>query len=213
MTMISPIDEITEQNLEDSRRANLRADQLDFYIIVCTLSVLAIIFSVFFRVPILIPTPWITAIVYVYMAPIFLYAISALVRPWLAAAICLPCLILGEILWSMVYGSAGELLLNVIMALNVRGIGCLLISIFRERGPVLAMLLGGVWGFVGYLVPATVYYTVMLSWSGFYMIAYSVLSTLVGLILIPAALLVFYVIQNRFKIRDLEVLLHMENAA
>jgi hypothetical protein len=116
-------------------------------------------------------------------------------------------LVLGEILWTSVYGSAGELFLNVIIALNAWGIGCLLISFFRKRNIGLAMFTGGAWSFFGLIIPTIIYYDVILNWNVLYMIAYSIFSMAFNLALIPAALLLNYIIRRSLRIRNLEELL------
>lgn len=169
--------------------------------------VLIAISSVFFRVAIYIPTPWITAVLYLYLAPIFLYSIGAMARPWMVLVVCFPGLVAGEVLWTIVYGSAGELLFNVAVALNTWGIGCLLISLLRKRNTGVAMFAGGAWSFFGVLVPTIIYYALVLSWSVLYMLAYSLLSMALNLVLIPAALVLNHVVLRRFKVNDFEDLI------
>jgi len=50
----------------------------------------AIILSIFFPIPILIPTPWTTAIYFLYLAPILLYSFSYMVRPLIVLSLCFP---------------------------------------------------------------------------------------------------------------------------
>ncbi|MFW9832207.1 MAG: hypothetical protein ACFFD8_10585 [Candidatus Thorarchaeota archaeon] len=189
------------------KRSVFQESLLRFGLISLGFVVLIVVSSVFFRIAIYIPTPWITAVLYLYMAPIFLYSISAMARPWMVVAICFPSLVLGEILWTSVYGSAGELLLNVIIALNAWGIGCLLISFFRKRNIGLAMFTGGAWSFFGLIVPTIIYYNVILNWNVFYMIAYSLFSMALNLALIPVAYSLNYVIRRQFRLQDLEELI------
>ncbi len=198
-----------EQKLEERKNIvnpRLVSNQMRFYIIVIALSALSVIFSIYFRMPIYIPTPWITAVLYLYFAPIFLYSMSVLFRPSTVLAICIPCSILGEILWDLLYGSGGELLLNVVLAVSVWGLGCMFTSLLRNRGYALAMVIGGSWGVFGRLIPTVVYYNLILNWNVFYIIAYSLLSTIFSLVLIPAALILSYTITKWLKVQNLNML-------
>ena len=176
-------------------------------LIVILFLMLSILLSAFFPVPVPIPTPWTTAILYMYFAPVVLYSLSALVRPWIVVSLCLPALILGEILWCGLYGSGGELLINVILAVDAWGIGCLLISVLRKRNLVLVLSVGALWSFIGILVPATIYYSVVLHWSALYMIAYSLFVMIFNLVLVPPALVIVFALRKALGVRSLEELL------
>lgn len=170
-------------------------------------SMVIIITSVFFRFPIFIPTPWVTAILYIYIAPVFLYSLSAFVRPSLVIAICIPSLAIAEILWSVVYGSAGELMVNVILSVNTWGVGCLLISFLRKRNEILAMITGSIWSFFGVIIPASIYYGLVLNWSILYMVAFSLFTMLFNIALVPVALILNYLLRQNSRFRELEKIL------
>ncbi len=176
-------------------------------------SVSIIVFSVFPRFPILIPTPWITGVIYLYLAPIFLYSFSTMVQPWKVAAICFPALCLGELLWCVIYGSAGELLVYVVITLNTWGIGCLLISFLRNRKETVALLVGGLWVFIGLLIPTTIYYSVILNWNPLYMVAISLLTMVLNLLVIPVSIGLNYILRKALKIQNLEDLLLLNNSS
>jgi len=178
-----------------------------FALVAVTYSVLIVLLSVFPRFPILIPTPWTTGIIFFYLAPLFLYSISTMIRPWMVVTICFPSICLGELLWCAVYGCTGELIVNVIIALSSWGIGCLLISILRNRNEAMAMLIGALWGFIGLLVPALVYYTMILYWNSLYMVAISLLTMTLNLAVIPAAITLNHLLRRVLKIKQLEELL------
>jgi hypothetical protein len=165
-----------------------------------------VILSIFFRIPILIPTPWTTAIYYLYLAPILLYSFSVMVRPWIVMSLCFPALVLGEVLWCILYGTGGELLINVILALNGWGLGCLLISILRNKNILLVLPFGALWSFIGILIPTAIYYEVILHWNLLYMVAYSLFSMIFNLILVPPALVLVYTIRKTLKVQNLEEL-------
>jgi hypothetical protein len=196
----------SREEVPAGKRSNIQRHWLRFGLICLGYLVLIVVSSVFFRIAIYIPTPWVTAVLYLYIAPIFLYSISAMVRPWAVVVVCFPSLAIGEALWTVVYGSAGELPLNLIIALNAWGIGCLLISFLRKRNDVLAMVIGGAWSFFGFLVPTIIYYDAILNWNVLYIIAYSLFSMAFNLALIPAALVLNHVIRRSLKVKDLEEL-------
>ena len=168
---------------------------------------LIVVLSAFPRFPILIPTPWITGVIFLYFAPIFLYSISVMVRPWMIVAICVPSLCLGELLWCVVYGCAGELIVYVIIALTSWGIGCILISMLRNRNEVVAMLIGVIWGFLGLLIPSLIYYAMILYWNPLYMIAISLLTTVLNLVAVPVSLALNHALRRVLNIKHLEELL------
>ena len=161
----------------------------------------------FVRVPVQIPTPWATAILYLYFAPIVHYSLSALLRPWVVASLSFPALALGEVLWFSLYGSGGELLVNEILALNAWGIGCLFISVLQNRNLILALSVGAIWSFVGVLVPAAIYYSLVLHWSVLYMVAYSLFVMVFNLVLVPPSLLVVLTLRRALGVKSLEELL------
>jgi hypothetical protein len=165
-----------------------------------------VILTTFFRIPILIPTPWTTAIYYLYLAPILLYSFSFMVRPWIVISLCFPALVLGEVLWSILYGTGGELLVNMILALNGWGLGCLLISILRNKNMLLVLSVGAFWSFIGILIPTAINYVIILHWNLLYMIAYSLFSMIFNLILVPPALILVYILQRTLKVQNLEEL-------
>ncbi len=204
--VVSDIQQKPEEVPPD-KMASSQKHWLKFVLICSSYLALIVVSSVFFRVAIYIPTPWITAVLYLYMAPIFLYSLSAMVRPWIVVVVSFPSLAIGEALWTIIYGSAGEILPNLILALNVWGIGCLLISFLRKRNNVLAMFTGGAWSFFGFLLPTIIYYNVILNWNALYIIAYSLFSMVFNLVLIPAALVLNYIIRRSFKVKDLEELI------
>jgi hypothetical protein len=204
--------QMSREEVPAGKRSNIQKHWLRFGLICLGYLVLIVVSSVFFRIAIYIPTPWVTAVLYLYMAPIFLYSISAMVRPWAVVVVCFPSLAIGEALWTVVYGSAGELPLNLIIALNAWGIGCLLISFLRKRNDILAMAIGGAWSLFGFLVPTIIYYNVILSWNALYVIAYSVFSLVFNLVLIPAALLLNHIMRRSFKVKDLEDLISLVQA-
>jgi len=165
-----------------------------------------IILSIFFPIPILIPTPWTTAIYFLYLAPILLYAVSYMVRPLIVFSLCFPALVLSEVLWSITYGTGGELLLNVILALNGWGLGCLLISVLRNKNMLLALPVGALWSFIGILIPTAIYYESILHWNLLYMVAYSLFSMIFNLILVPPALVLVFALRRTLKVKNLEEL-------
>ncbi len=183
-----------------------------FVLIAALFSILIVISSSFLRIPFLIPTPWITGVLFLYLAPIFLYSFSAMVRPWLVLAICIPSLCLGELLWCIVYGCAGELLVYVIITLDTWGIGCILISFLRNRNEIIALLVGGLWSFPGLLVPTYIYYSLVLNWNSLYPVAIALLTMIFNMIIVPASFALNYVLRKALRIHYLDELLP-ENAA
>ena len=162
------------------------------------------ILSSFFAIPILIPTPWTTAIYYLFLAPILLYAFSFMVRPWVVISLCFPALVLSEVLWSLFYGTGGELLLNVILALNGWGLACLIISVLRSRNMLLVLPIGALWSFIGILIPTAIYYEAILHWNLIYMVAYSLFSMIFNLVLVLPALVLVYALRRTLKVQFLE---------
>lgn len=180
-----------------------------FVLISTIYSALIVVFSVFLRIPILIPTPWITGIIFLYLAPVLLYSFSIMIRPWMVLVICFPILCLGELLWCIVYGCAGELLVYVIISLNSWGIGCVLISLLRNRNETIAMLIGGLWIFPGLLVPTYIYYSMILNWNPLYMVAISLITMALNLVVIPASIALNHAIRKVLKIQYLDDMLSL----
>jgi hypothetical protein len=106
----------------------------------------------------------------------------------------------------MLYGTGGELLVNVILALNGWGFACLLISILRNKSMPLVLPLGALWSFVGILIPTAIYYDAILHWNLLYMVAYSLFSMIFNLILVPPALVLVYLLRRTLNVQNLEEL-------
>ncbi|MFX1577260.1 MAG: hypothetical protein ACFFCF_08795 [Promethearchaeota archaeon] len=166
--------------------------------------------STFLRLPILIPTQWVSVVFFVLITPIFLYSFSAMVRPLMVIAICFPSLALGELLWCALFGCGGELLVNLIFTFSTWGIACLLISLLRTRNELLAMFTGGLWTFLGLLVPATIYYAFILDWSALYMIVYALLAMSVHVVLIPFAFILNRVVHKLLEVQFFDELVLLE---
>jgi hypothetical protein len=118
-------------------------------------------------------------------------------------SICFPALVLGEVLWSILYGTGGELLVNVILALNGWGLACLLISILRNKSMLLVLPVGALWSFIGILIPTAIYYETILHWNLLYMVAYSLFSMFFNLILVPPSLVLVHVLRRTLKVQNL----------
>jgi hypothetical protein len=155
----------------------------------------------------MIPTTWITGVFLIYLAPIFLYTICTMLRSLLSITISISSIVLGELLWSVVYGCMGELLVYVIVSLSSWGIACLLISLLRKRNELGAMIIGGMWCFAGLLIPTAIYYSEILSWNILYMVIYSLVAMVFNLLLIPLSLILNRLLRGALKVEYLEELL------
>ncbi|MFX0067101.1 MAG: hypothetical protein ACFFC7_33640 [Candidatus Hermodarchaeota archaeon] len=201
---------VQQSQAEEPRNTDSRSliePEKSFILIASGFFVLIIISSTLLRIPILIPTHWVSVVFFLYVTPIFLYSLSTMVRPWITLAIGYPSLALGELLWCGLYGCAGELPLNVIITFSTWGIGCLLISLLRKKNELVAMLIGALWGFIGLLVPTVIYYALILNWSPLYMVAYSLISTVFNLIFIPVSLLLNLLMRRMLEVQHLDELL------
>ena len=203
--MTSTVDDNSLQLGIDEDKEN-RSHYL-FILALVFLSASSVLGSVFLRIPILIPTSWITAVFLLYFAPIFLYTISTMLRPFLSNTICFSCILVGELLWSVVYGCTGELIVYVIIALSSWGIACLLTSLLRKRNEPGSMIIGGLWCFVGFLIPTAIYYSEILSWNILYMVIYSLFAMVFNLILIPLSLILNRLLRRILKVEYLEELI------
>lgn len=197
---------LTQDESQNSIRSFVEGAWIRIGLLVSVFLTGTIILSIFFPIPILIPTPWTTAIYFLYLAPILLYAVSYMVRPLIVFSLCFPALVLSEVLWSIIYGTGGELLLNVILALNGWGLGCLLISVLRNKNMLLALPVGALWSFIGILIPTAIYYEAILHWNLLYMVAYSLFSMIFNLILVPPALVLVFALRRTLKVKNLEEL-------
>jgi hypothetical protein len=72
------------------------------------------------------------------------------------------------------------------------------------------MLSGGLWTFLGLLIPSTIYYTFILSWSALYMVIYALLTTAFNLALLPLALLLNYTFRRLLHSHYFEELLSVD---
>ncbi|MFX1253860.1 MAG: hypothetical protein ACFFCZ_19775 [Promethearchaeota archaeon] len=201
---------VQQSQAEESKKTDsmvLIEPEKSFILIALGFFVLIILSTTLLRIPIVIPTHWVSVVFFLYVTPIFLYSLSTMVRSWIALAIVFPSLALGELLWCGLYGCAGELPLNVIITFSTWGIGCLLISLLRKKNELVAMLTGALWGFIGLLVPALIYYALILNWSPLYMVVYSLISTVFNLVFIPVSLLLNLLIRRMLKVQHLDELL------
>lgn len=173
-------------------------------------ALLIVLSSTFLRIPILIPTQWVSVVFFLYLTPIFLYSLGTMSRPLFTLTIVFPSLALGELLWCVIYGCAGELPLNVILAISTWGVGSLLISLLREKNEVVAMCIGALWGLIGLLIPTLIYYALILDWSPLYMIIYALLSTGFNLVFIPVSLLLNRILRKTLRVRYLDDLLLLQ---
>lgn len=181
--------------------------QTTFLIVASIYVVLIVLSSAIGRLPILIPTQWVSVVVFILFTPIFLYSISSMLRPWLVIAIGFPSLALGELLFCGIYGCGGELTINLVLTLSSWGIASLLISLLRTKNAIIAMLIGGLWTFLGLLIPAIIYYTLILNWSALYMIIYALITMTLNLILMPFALLLNYALRRLLHVQYFDELL------
>lgn len=195
---------------ENSRLDSQSSSLKRFVLLVTTYFMLIVMFSVFLRIPVYIPTQWVTGVVFFYLAPILLYSFSTLARPWVVLAICIPSICLGELLWCAIYGCAGELFMNVMIALNSWGVGCLLISLFRNRGETMAMLFGALWSFLGMLLPSLMYYSVVLTWNPLYIVAVSLFTMILNLVVVPISLLLNHIFRRGLTVTQLDDMLPLD---
>ncbi len=181
--------------------------QTTFLIVASIYVVLIVLSSAIGRLPILIPTQWVSVVVFILFTPIFLYSISSMLRPWLVIAIGFPSLALGELLFCGIYGCGGELTINLVLTLSSWGMASLIISRLRTKNAIIAMLIGGLWTFLGLLIPAISYYTLILNWSALYMIIYALITMTLNLILIPFALLLNHALRRVLHVQYIDELL------
>ena len=178
-----------------------------FILVLVLLSISSVLGSVFLRISITIPTTWVTGVFLIYLAPIFLYTICIMLRSLLSITISISSIVLGELLWSIVYGCTGELLVYVIVSLSSWGTACLLISLLGKRNELGAMIIGGLWYFLGLLIPTAIYYSEILSWNILYMVIYSLVAMVFNLLLIPLSLILNRLLRGVLKVEYLEELL------
>ena len=178
-----------------------------FILVLVLLSISSVLGSVFLRISITIPTTWVTGVFLIYLAPIFLYTICTMLRSLLSITISISSIVLGELLWSIVYGCTGELLVYVIVSLSSWGTACLLISLLGKRNELGAMIIGGLWYFLGLLIPTAIYYSEVLSWNILYMVIYSLVAMVFNLLLIPLSLILNRLLRGVLKVEYLEELL------
>ncbi|MFW9832114.1 MAG: hypothetical protein ACFFD8_10115 [Candidatus Thorarchaeota archaeon] len=184
--------------------------QIRFVVIAAFYVMLILLSSTFLRIPLLIPTQWVSVVFFVLITPIFLYSLSVMVRPWLVITITFPSLAFSELLWCGVYGCGGELGVNLALAFSSWGIASLIISFLRTKNEIIAMVIGGFWTFLGLLLPATIYYALILNWNALYMVIYALLTMSQNLMLIPLALLLNYSLRKLLHIQYLDELLHLK---
>lgn len=167
---------------------------------VAILSALLVVMTFLLKIP--LPQP----LFYWGLAPILIYTVGIMFRPWIAFLICALGSVLGEWFNCLVAGCGAELPIYLLGMLVARGLEGALISALRHWNEIGAMIAGGLWEFFGFLLIGGIYYGVVLElatefWLPFYF------GTLLDLLLIPVAVALNKALRAAFDVQYLDELI------
>jgi hypothetical protein len=148
---------------------------------------------------------------HVYITAILIFSIGILFRPSIASIIGLLGLVMGEIVFCLLYQCGGELWFNIILSGFSFGVTISLISLLRKKNETLAMILGACWLFPGFYIPMNLYLEGIHNFGESNVFLISLINFTFSFILIPFALLFIKGVRTVFQTKYLDDLIFMEN--
>lgn len=188
-----------------------------FVLIVAILVGLLIILTVFVKIPIYFDSPFILIFCYVSLAPILIYIVGIMFRPWIAFVICALGSVLGIWLDCLIFRCGIELPIYLITILIAHGLEGPIISKYREKKKeMVAMFIGCAWEFFWLGSMGLIWYTAILGWSdisGFaYVAAYTMIIGTFSLFFIPIAYYLNKGIRVKLNIKNFDEFLHKKES-
>jgi len=183
-----------------------------FVLLVAILVGLLIILTVFVKIPIYFNSPFILIFCYVSLAPILIYIVGIMFRPWIAFVICALGSVLGVWLDCLFFRCGIELPIYLATILIAHGLEGPIVSKYREKKKeIWAMFIGCAWEFFWLGSMGLTWYVAILGWadiSGFaYVAAYTMITGTFSLIFIPAAFYLNKLLRAKLNIENFDELL------
>ena len=177
---------------------------------------LNILFRAFLRIPFVLNSELTYNLIFhINLASILIFSVGIMFTPWVALFICTLGSVLGEWMYCLIYGCGEETPVFLLFMVLSPGLAGALISVLRQKlkpsliNEIIAMIIGGIWQFVGLMIGAFVWYLGFLS---FYLIivfiVYPLYSTIFDLFLIPLSLLLNKGLRSAFNLKFFNDLLN-----
>ena len=208
-----------EQLSINRKRAKIEEINIEKFIITIVIYIISItLFTSFLRIPYFNNTAeTYNLIFYVNLASILIFSTGIMFRPWVALFICVLGSVLGELIFCLIFGCGESLPAYLIFMVISPGFAGALISILKQKikkeiyGEIIAMIIGGIWLYLGLMISAFIYYEVFisgLSWKLYAVyIWFPFFSTVYDLLLIPISLALNKALRKILKIRYFDELL------
>ena len=208
-----------EQLSNNRKRAKIEEINPEKFIITIVIFIISIaLFTSFLRIPYFNNTvETYNLIFYVNLASILIFSTGIMFRPWVALFICVLGSVLGELIFCLIFGCGESLPAYLIFMVVSPGFAGALISILKQKikkeiyGEIIAMIIGGIWLYLGLMISAFIYYEVFisgLSWKLYAVyIWFPFFSTVYDLLLIPISLALNKALRKILKIRYFDELL------
>jgi hypothetical protein len=208
-----------EQLNSNRKRAKIEEINIEKFIITIVIFIISIaLFTSFLRIPYFNNTvETYNLIFYVNLASILIFSAGIMFRPWVALFICVLGSVLGELIFCLIFGCGESLPAYLIFMVVSPGFAGALISILKQKikkeiyGEIIAMIIGGIWLYLGLMISAFIYYEVFisgLSWKLYAVyIWFPFFSTVYDLLLIPISLALNKALRKILKIRYFDELL------
>jgi len=186
-----------------------------FVLLVSILVGLLIILTAFIKIPIYFDSPFILIFVYVSLAPLLIYIVGIMFRPWIAFVICAMGSVLGVWLDCLIFSCGFELPMYLATILIAHGLEGPIISKYREKKKdIFAMFIGCAWEFFWLGSMGLIWYAAILGWadiSGFaYVAAYTMIIGAFSLIFIPLAYYLNKLLRVKLNIKNFDELLELK---
>ena len=186
-----------------------------FVLLVSILVGLLIILTAFVKIPIYFDSPFILIFCYVSLAPILIYIVGIMFRPWIAFVICALGSVLGIWLDCLIFGCGIELPMYLATILIAHGLEGPIISKYREKKKEMwAMYIGCAWEFFWLGSMGLTWYVAILGWadiSGFaYVFAYTMTIGIFSVIFIPVAFYLNKLLRGKLNVKNFDELLELK---
>ena len=203
------IKEDTDTGLRSSMTNLSRASQPRTRLLLTIL--FSAIFFVFLKTflkigPIYINFDW-TSMIYFYFTIFPALVIATNFRPSIAFILSSVGVIIDELTFCMLNGYGGELWIQLIFQISSFVGTIVIISLLWKRNKIIALISGALWYFIGFYIPAYLYYCVTFYYDSMGLFIYTIAHVLIYIGLIPLVLFFNKVFQSLSHKQDLETLL------
>ncbi|GAB4305653.1 MAG: hypothetical protein Kow0069_01720 [Promethearchaeota archaeon] len=140
------------------------------------------------------------------LAPIVVYTTGVMFKPKRAFVTSVVGNFVGEWIRVVIAGEAAYLAIYLVGIVVARGFEALLISLLREKNEWLAMVAGGIWEYVGFLIVGSIYFILVLGWAPEIVIPWYT-GTLIDLAFVPVSAVLNKAIRAGFNVEYLDELI------